>query len=185
MKKDVVSEPAAELSDAALIERCLSSDALAWEMLIRRYQNLIYSIPIQYRFSLPDAADIFQSVCVILMEKLKTLRNAETIASWLYVTTRRQCWKTMKKKSREVELEEGMDKGADSNADELVLQHQIRRGMEHLSDKCRDLITSLYYADPPLSYEEITARFGIPFGSIGPTRARCLERLRNILTKKE
>lgn len=171
-------------SDAQLIEECLENDSAAWEALIRRYQNLIYSVPIKYRFSLQDASDIFQSVCLILMEKLKTLRNTETLAAWLYTTTRRQCWKFAKKRSREVELEDQAVGSEDPSGDRLVLQHQLRNGLEQLSEKCRDLLTALYFAEPPLSYDEVVVRLEIPLGSIGPTRARCLERLKKLMTKK-
>lgn len=162
----------------------MRNDAGSWEALIRRYQNLIYSVPIKYRFSLQDSSDIFQSVCLILMEKLKTLRNTETLASWLYTTTRRQCWKFARKRSREVELEDQEVGMEDPEGDRLVLHHQLQRGLEQLSDKCRELLTSLYFSEPPLSYDEVVVRLGIPLGSIGPTRARCLERLKKLVTKK-
>lgn len=153
-------------------------------MLIRKYQNLIYSVPIRYHFSLQDSADVFQTVCVILLKNLKTLRNVETLSTWLYVTTRRQCWKMAKKTSKEVELEEFDDAVVEPESEKLVLQHQVRVGLEQLSDKCRDLLKALYYSDPPLSYEQITENMGIPYGSIGPTRARCLEGLQKILGGK-
>jgi len=178
-----VETPPSDLSDALLIERCLQDDSFAWEALIRRYQSLIYSVPIRYRFSLPDAADVFQSVCVILMEKLKTLRHTETLSSWLFITTRRECWKFQKKRSREVELETNPMEAEDTAADEVVLQHEVRQGLEKLSEKCRELLNALYFEDPPWSYEQITERMRIPFGSIGPSRARCLERLKRNLTQ--
>lgn len=171
-------------TDAELIEGCLKQDPSCWEALIRRYQNLIYSVPMKYRFSLQDSADVFQTVCTILMEKLKTLRNAETLSSWLYTTTQRQCWKLARKQSREVELDEHTEGMVEASGDDLVLQHQVKMGLEQLPEKCRKLLTALYYAEPPLSYDEIVTSLEIPLGSIGPTRARCLERLRMILTKK-
>ena len=170
-------------NDAGLVEGCLKGDQQSWEVLIRKYQNLIYSVPINYRFSVQDAADVFQSVCVILLRNLKTLRNVETLSAWIYVTTRRQCWKMAKKTSKEVELVEFEQQSEEPEAEKLVLQHQVRSGLQQLSEKCRDLLQALYYSDPPLSYEEITRDLGIPYGSIGPTRARCLERLQKILTK--
>ncbi len=137
------------LSDPQLIEGCLRNDSGSWEALIRRYQNLIYSVPIKYRFSLQDSSDIFQSVCLILMEKLKTLRNTETLASWLYTTTRRQCWKFARKRSREVELEDQAGGAEDPTGDRLVLQHQLKSGLEQLSGKCRDLLTALILPNRP------------------------------------
>jgi RNA polymerase sigma factor (sigma-70 family) len=181
----VLSDDKGKIDDASLIQRCLDGEQDAWEAIIRRYQNLIYSVPIRYHFSSQDAADVFQHVCVILLEKLKTLRNSETLSSWLYITTKRQCWKIAKKKKMETELLETSEETSDSNSENLVLQHQIKTGVDQLSGKCRDLIFALYYADPPYSYDQITEKLGIPFGSIGPTRARCLEKLRKMLSGKE
>jgi RNA polymerase sigma factor (sigma-70 family) len=171
-------------SDAELIENCLKGNQNAWETLIRRYQNLIYSVPMRYHFSAQDSADVFQHVCVTLLDKLKTLRNSETLSSWLYVTTKRHCWKIAKKQKMETELGKDDEFSNEPESVDLVFQHQIKSGVQQLSEKCRDLITALYYSDPPLSYDEITEKLGIPFGSIGPTRARCLEKLRKFLSAK-
>jgi RNA polymerase sigma factor (sigma-70 family) len=179
-----VGDSLSSLSDAELIEFCLQGDSASWEALIRKYQNLIYSVPLKHRLSAQDAADIFQSVCVVMMQKLNTLRQSQTLASWLYVTTRRQCWKLLRKQSREVEIDENVEDVVEDSAEDVVLQHQIRMGLAQLSDKCRELLTALYYDDPPLSYDDITKKFGVPYGSIGPNRARCLERLKKILGRK-
>jgi RNA polymerase sigma factor (sigma-70 family) len=169
-------------TDAALVESCLKGDSASWEILIRRYKNLIYSVPIRYRFSLDDAADVFQTVCMILLKNLKTLKNIDSLSTWIYVTTRRQCWKTSKKTRNEVELQDfDVPVEKDLEGEKLVLQHQVRMAMEQLAARCKDLLSALYYSEPPLSYEEITRTLGIPYGSIGPTRARCLENLQKLL----
>jgi DNA-directed RNA polymerase specialized sigma24 family protein len=85
----------------------------------------------------------------------------------------------------ETGLEENSEEVSESNSENLVLQHQVKTGVDQLSDKCRNLIFALYYADPPYSYDQITDKLGIPFGSIGPTRARCLEKLRKVLSGKD
>ena len=85
----------------------------------------------------------------------------------------------------ETELQENSEEIIDSTSENLVLQHQIKTGVDQLSEKCRDLIFALYYADPPYSYDQVTEKLGIPFGSIGPTRARCLEKLRKIMSGKD
>ena len=184
MAEHPVHDSLSSFSDAELIELCLQGDSASWEVLIRKYQNLIYSVPLKHRLSSQDAADIFQSVCMVMLQKLSTLRQSETLASWLYVTTRRQCWKLLRKQSREVEIDESTEDTVEESAEDVVLQHQIRMGLAQLPDKCRDLLTALYYADPPLSYDEIAKKFDIPFGSIGPNRARCLEKLKKILGRK-
>jgi RNA polymerase sigma factor (sigma-70 family) len=184
MVKIAKNKPAATaISDPELIEACLKGNHEAWETLIRRYQNLIYSVPIQYHFSLQDAADIFQGVCLILLEKLKTLRKLDSLSSWLYITTKRQCWKMSRKRELEVPLEDETNFSFEPEEDRIVLQHEIRRALEELPAKCQQLLTALYYSNPPLSYDEVSARFGIPYGSIGPTRARCLERLKKLMNQ--
>ena len=116
--------------------------------------------------------------------KLRTLRSVETLSTWLYVTTRRECWKVAKKKSREVQLEEWDEAFAEPEGEQLILQHRIRQALDLVSEKCQQLLNALYFADPPMSYDEVSKHFAIPFGSIGPTRARCLEKLRKLLGKK-
>src|SRR5690242_7682808 len=87
--------------DRELVQSCLKGDAEAWETLILRYQRLIYSIPIRAGFSPVDAADVFQSVCVKLLEKLSSLRKQEKISSWLITITTRECWRLVEKRKRE------------------------------------------------------------------------------------
>jgi RNA polymerase sigma factor (sigma-70 family) len=178
VKIEAKQPPLAAESDSELIDGCLKGNSQAWESFIRRYQNLIYSVPIRYHFSMQDAADVFQTVCVILLQKLKTLRSMNSLSSWIYITTKRECWKFAKKRESEVPLENNPSFQVEANEEQLVLQFEVKRVLEQLPEKCRKLLTSLYYSNPPLSYEEITETMNIPFGSIGPTRARCLEQLR-------
>src|SRR5215467_15888341 len=103
MKNTVVTKASNfnEVEDRALVAGCLEGDHAAWEALIRRYQRLIYSIPIKARLSQEDAADIFQSVCLKLYEKLNTIRDSERISSWLITTTSRECWRIAARKRRD------------------------------------------------------------------------------------
>ena len=86
-------DPSPARGDRELLSACLQGDAKAWEALIARYQRLIYSIPINMRLSPNDAADVFQSVCLKLLENLSTLRNQDKLSSWLTITTRRESWR--------------------------------------------------------------------------------------------
>ncbi|HEU4391264.1 MAG TPA: sigma-70 family RNA polymerase sigma factor, partial [Blastocatellia bacterium] len=83
----------AEQTDRDVVAACLDGDSVAWEALISRYQRLIYSIPIKSGLNSDDAADIFQSVCVKLLEKLRSLRDHEKLSSWLITTTTRESWR--------------------------------------------------------------------------------------------
>lgn len=198
MKNTVVTGAAADLAerdDRSLMTACLDGDHAAWAALIARYQRLIYSIPIKARLSQDDAADIFQSVCLKLYEKLSTIRDSERISSWLITTTSRECWRLSARNRREnvpARSSEDDDVGfekeipataplADEQREVLEQQLIVRWGVEALPERCRELITMLFYQMDELSYADIARRMKMPVPSIGPTRARCLEKLRKLL----
>lgn len=184
----------ARLSDAELISRCLEQDAEAWEVLVRRYQRLIASITFKYKLSHEDAADILQSVCFTLFQQLPSLRKQDKLSSWIITVAVRECWKFTRQKVQtdsfdDPEQEKFFDlaDGAAVLADDSLLaierQHFIRRAVESLADQCRQLIEQLFFRDEPLAYSEISRQLGMPVASIGPTRARCLEKLKSGLQK--
>ena len=195
---DEISGESSLVDDRALVEACLSGDSQAWEALILRYQRLIYSIPIRSGFSPVDAADIFQSVCLKLFEKLTTLRKHEKIGSWLMTTTTRECWRVAEKRQRETkpsiydeDYEQDIIKNlaseeplADQRRIELERQQTVREAVEGLSERCRRLITLLFYSKEEPSYSDIARQIKVPLNSIGPTRARCLQKLKRILRGK-
>ena len=181
--------------DADLVAACIEKDSLSWERLIGRYQRLIYSIPIRARLSTEDAADVFQTVCLKLLESLPSLRQAEKLSSWLITTTTRETWRVSaarKRSSRMLsdnaddnsELIAGVADGrpiADEQRIALEQEQLVREGVAALSDRCRELITFLFYLKEETSYVEIAGRMNMPVSSIGPTRARCLEKLKKSL----
>lgn len=200
MKNTGVTETAVDLAerdDRTLVAACLEGDHSAWEALIARYQRLIYSIPVKARLSQDDAADIFQSVCLKLYEKLATIRDSERISSWLITTTSRECWRLSARNRRESVPGGGGDDEdsflkeipatgplADEQRETLEEQQQVRQAVEALPDRCRELITMLFYQKDELSYVDIAGRMKMPVPSVGPTRARCLEKLRKLLESR-
>lgn len=188
----------AERNDNLLVAACLSGDQTAWETLIQRYQRLIYSIPIKTGLSQDDASDIFQSVCLKLYEKLSGIRDAERLSSWLITTTSRECWRLSARNRKEanstVKGDEEDDDPlneipattplADEQREALERQHHVRAGIESLPERCRDLLTMLFYQKDELSYGDIARRMKMPVPSVGPTRARCLEKLKKLLEGK-
>jgi len=201
MKKMAVTVTTTDLAqwdDRQLIESCLAGEHSAWEVLISRYRRLIYSIPLKSRLSPDDAADIFQSVCLKLYEKLGTLRNLDKISSWLITTANRECWRVAARNRREPPRATSADEresdpaadipAPDPLADEMreVLERQqaVRQSIESLPERCRDLLTMLFYQAEEWSYSEIARRMQMPVPSIGPTRARCLEKLKRLLQGK-
>jgi len=190
------AEDYARSSDRELVAACLNGDHQAWESLIVRYQRLIYSIPVKARLSSDDAADIFQSVCLKLLENLSTLRDHEKIASWLITTTTRECWRTSARQRRDnpaPPVDDDFDPTAEIASEgpladeqiQLIEQQQaLRSGLESLPERCRRLLEMLFYQKDDLSYAEISRRTRMPVSSIGPTRARCLEKLKKVLEGK-
>lgn len=180
-----------------LITACLDGDAGAWEELITRYQRLIYSIPIKARLSPDDAADVFQSVCLKFFEKLSTLRDYDRLSSWLITTTTREVWRVSARGRREAPAMSGDEDGpdllseladgaplADEQRELLERQQVVRQGVESLSARCRNLLDMLFYEKEQPTYAEIARRMGMPVPSVGPTRARCLEKLKKLLEGK-
>ncbi|HET6855063.1 MAG TPA: sigma-70 family RNA polymerase sigma factor [Pyrinomonadaceae bacterium] len=179
-------------SDLELVSACRRGDQLAWEKLIRRYQRLIYAIPLRAGLDADAAAEIFQDVFTTLFEKLNDIEEPERLQAWLVTTARRKTWRTISKArtnpSTDTELSDAAaipDEAPlpDEQLFMLEEQHRVRTALSSLDERCRNLLQMLFYRAQPPSYAEIAAALGIPEGSIGPTRARCLEKLLRTLTK--
>ena len=185
-------------TDAELVAACLSGEADAWDALIARTGPLIYSLSIRMGLSEADAQDVMQDVCLLMLNHLEALRDASRLSGWVASTTRREVWRVLRRQRPALlsELPEGMPETAyrpltgDDASDTpeatyiaLEDQQRIRLALQRLPDRCRHLLTLLYCEDPPCSYTEIASRLGIPLGSIGPSRARCLQQLQKILEK--
>lgn len=172
--------------DATLVTACLKGDEQAWVTLLDRYNRLIYTIPLRFGFSKAMADEIHQETCLIMLEKLDTLQNRQQLRSWLMTVTRHACIKRWRKKNvEEVELASAEHIGqADGQATvedslaRLEEQFLIQEAFAHLSPRCQQLLRGLFLTDPPLTYEEISEQLDISLGSIGPTRSRCLAKLR-------
>lgn len=183
-------------SDLQLVSDCRRGDQLAWEKLVRRYQRLIYAIPRRAGLNEDEAAEIFQDVFTTLFEKLNDIEDPERLQAWLVTTTRRRTLRTI---SRLPERGRAADSPNDDLTraeaiqdpsplpDEQLLileeQHQIRTAVSQLDERCQTLVRLLFYQREPPSYAEVAQVLGIPEGSIGPTRARCLSKLLRLLTK--
>lgn len=182
-----------ERDDADLVRACRAGDPDAWEALVRRYQRLVYHIP--RRAGLDDdlAAEVFQRVFTILVEKLDSLTQPERLRSWLVTTARRECWSLSRRERQTVSLPQPDQDGNErielvdpellpgEALERIERQHLIRQAVAALDDRCRRLLSMLFFQPDPPPYAEIAAALGTSAGSIGPTRARCLEKLRAIV----
>lgn len=183
-----------EDSDLQLVLACRRGDQLAWEKVIRRYQRLIYTIPLRAGLDEDQAAEIFQDVFTTLFQKLNDIEQPEKLHAWLVTTTRRKTLQAVSKAQVGQQLHVNTDdptQVATSIRDETPLpdeqllileeQHRIRRALSSLDERCGKLLEMLFYLAEPPSYTEIATALGIPEGSIGPTRARCLAKLLRLL----
>jgi len=178
-------EPA---EDARLVERCLAGDTRAWAALVRRHERLVYAVGRSYRLSDEDLADVFQEVFSALVRGLPKLREPRTLVRWLSSTTQRIARAIALKRRREAALAAPIDAepalqadlpAAGEELEQLEEQALVRLALGTLPERCRNLLGALYFEDPTPSYETISRRLGLPIGSLGPTRARCFERLRS------
>lgn len=172
--------------DSALVAKCLSGDTRAWETLIDKYKRLIYSIPVRYRLSAEDAADVFQLVCLDLYRDLGQLREAGALRGWLARVAVHHSLRLRSKLRAGAEGDSELERlAAPDEADLPVLEAErnqlVRESVQSLPERCREMIRMLFYSDPPPSYDEVAARFGLAKGSIGFIRGRCLQKLEKAL----
>jgi RNA polymerase sigma factor (sigma-70 family) len=179
-----------EISDKALIEKCRQGSDSAWETLVSRYERLVYTIPLRYGLTQSEADDVFQSVWLTLIRHLPTLKQPERVSAWLVTTAKHACWD--KRRGAEFSRSYSTDPIEMPERDEPAAllpeavvaqfeQHQsLREAMNKLGKRCRRLLQALYYDPSDPSYAEIGARLEMPAGAIGPNRARCLKKLREL-----
>jgi RNA polymerase sigma factor (sigma-70 family) len=186
-----------DLPDDELVRRCRAGEAAAWSTLVRRYQRLIYTVPRRAGLSEDDAADVFQTCFQRLLEHIDRLDDATRVRAWLVTTARRESLRRLEAAQRFVQPATSAacdDAEADPLAavpDPAPLQdaqladlqdlNRLRAAVDRLDPRARQFIETLFLQDEPLPYSEVAVRLGIPEGSIGPTRARCLAKLRKLL----
>jgi RNA polymerase sigma factor (sigma-70 family) len=178
----------ATAGDLDLLQRCLVGDEDAWGRLVSRYERLVFSIALREGLTREDAHDATQMVFEALLGALGNVRSADSLGAWLAAVTRRQAWRLRERAARERPVE-APDSWGERTAvavdedpiDELERAIMLYRGLEDLGEPCRSLLLALYFDPARPSYSEVAVRLGRPVGSIGPTRARCLERLRELL----
>lgn len=175
--------------ETELVQACLAGRAEAWRRLLDRYDAVIHAIPRRFGLDAEDAAEVYQAVCLALFRGLPRLRAAAGLTRWVLVTTRRQSRDLARKRRREAPasdedlLARVPDRGPSAAAlyEELSDRVALRAAVEKLPPRCRELITALYLDPEPLAYKDIARKFGIPEGTIGPTRMRCLARLKRLV----
>lgn len=179
----------ADLDIARLVRRASLGDTRAWERLVDKFGRLIWSITRDFKLRESDAADVFQTTWMRLIEHVDRIEHPDKVGSWLAATARNECLRCLATHKRlvlvtedDVVLGDIAERGAE--IDEALLAGEraetVRAAMAHLPQRGQRLL-ELLMADPPASYQEISSELGLPIGSIGPTRGRLLARLRDLL----
>lgn len=169
---------------AALVRAAAEGDQQAWNAIVDRYTPLVVSVIYKHRLRPADAADVNQTLWLRLVEQIGKLREPEALPGWIMTTTRNECLRVLRIQQRTHlydPLTEEIDAAdqADLEADMLAVErHQaLREGFRELTEQCQRLLTKLM-TDPPPSYQVVSEELAMPVGSIGPTRIRCLSKLR-------
>jgi len=177
-----------EWPDRRLVRECLQGNDEAWSILIDKYKNLIYSIPVKYHFSQDDASDIFQVVCLELLSELPKLRKPEALPKWIIQVTAHKCLHRKKYQQRtettdpnDIAFEQSTPAVSEKILREAEEEQQVREAINGLPPRCQQLMRMLFFEEPARPYQEIARALGIAPGSIGFIRQRCLDRLRKRL----
>jgi RNA polymerase sigma factor (sigma-70 family) len=187
----------AEISD--MVSAAAKGDRAGWDALVQRYSGLVWAVTRGYRLSLADSADVFQTTWLRLTEHLDRIEKPGHVGAWLATTARRESLRVARSSTRTVPADEAtlvaLGQSDDYSPEQAVLDAEgallaseraarLWRAFGQLTKNCKELLRVLMAAPPP-SYAEVSAALGIPVGSIGPTRARCLQRLRERLADQD
>ncbi len=176
---------------AVLVRAAASGDQRAWDGLVERYHRLVWAVVRTYRLSPADAADVTQITWLKLVEHLGALRDPARVGAWLATTARREALHLARQRRADLDRVADVDLvmlASDApSLDDALLRGEsdaaLFRALRELDERCQVLLRALAVSPPP-RYDEISQALGMPIGSIGPTRGRCLERLRQLLTAR-
>jgi RNA polymerase sigma factor (sigma-70 family) len=177
-----------ELDTAELVALARNRDQDAWNEIVRRYAGLVWRVTTAHRLDPADAKDVSQNTWFALAEKLPRLRDPERLAGWLATTARRECQRLITVRRREVPTGTWPDSLEDPDYAHWPEPQTLRGSRDRLlwqafgalPERCRQLL-ALWVHAPGLSYAELGRALGMPTGSLGPTRGRCLHHLRRQL----
>ena len=169
-----------------LVMAANDGDRLAWNTLVARYTPLVVQVTRRYRLSPSDSDDVCQVVWMRVLQYLDKIREPRALPGWIATTAKNESLRvvTTDRRTHPVDPLSGShldaaDGGAELDEELLASERRdaLRSGLAELEPRQRELLL-MVCAEPPVSYAEISRRLGIPVGSIGPTRARCLAKLR-------
>jgi len=172
---------------ADLVARATAGEQEAWNALVERFTPTIWAIARAHRLSEANAADVSQTIWLRLVEHLDRIEQPERLGAWLATSARRESLRVLRMAGRQVPTGDDFDLRSDTTASPPDVEDMGRKERDEALTElvgrlpCRcQLILRLLSADTPLSYRDLSDALGMPIGSIGPTRGRCLEQLRRL-----
>ncbi len=182
------SRTVADFEPAAALALAAGGDQQAWDSIVGAYAEMVWGIARSYRLSNTDAADVVQATWLKLVEHIRDIRDGDRLGAWLATTTRREALGLLRRSKRDIPVEDAGIAEADDRESDDPEQRAMRndeermlwRAFRRLNGPCQRLLRVLM-VDPAPPYVEVAAVLGMPVGSIGPTRARCLSTLRGYL----
>ncbi|MHB8734912.1 MAG: RNA polymerase sigma factor [Terriglobales bacterium] len=183
-------------SDRELVEAMRRGEETAWTALVKRYQGLVYSIPLRYGLSPEDADEVFDAVFTEFWRSLDRLEQPDRARFWLMAVARRISLTKRRAQQRLVSFAEWDDlrvqepaTGGELAGDTVLIaaerSQRMKEALAGLSARCRALMEWMFYSDPPPRYEEMASRLGVARNSLGFLRARCLKQLRLAFERAE
>lgn len=181
-----------ERTDREILSGCQQGDARAWREIVRRYSRLVLGVPRSMGLQADDADEVFQLTFSALFRTLSRLREPDRLEAWLVTASRRATLRLLRDQRRRTRLAvrshaDDPDRTAppaDERIKRLRENERVARALRSLAEPCRSFLTVLF-SDQAGSYRELSARLGLAVGSLGAQRARCLERLRQRLLRRE
>jgi len=183
-----ISSMSGSPSDPELVAMCIEGDRQAWETLIDRYSNCIYSIAVKFRLDPSECEDVAQNVGIALQRGLHTLEDRSKFYPWLKTVVRRECIAVLRRREEELapesEIEERLDPGPTlEEAMVLIEKHQtLREAVATLGPPCSLLIQMIYFEHR--TFAETAAHLNCATDGISPRRVRCFLKLKKLLLRR-
>jgi RNA polymerase sigma factor (sigma-70 family) len=172
---------------AGCVRRAAAGDEGAWDEIVTSFSGLVWTVASGHRLGPTDTAEVMQTTWLRLLENLQRIREPERLGGWLATTARRESLRMLRLRGRELPTDDeavaDTRAAAEPGPEQVVLDGDRDRRLwgafSRLNDRCRRLLHLVVVVQPP--YSEVAEAMDMPIGSIGPTRQRCLERLRRLL----
>lgn len=175
-------------TDRDLWQKILAGDSDAWQLLVKRYQSLVYAVATRAGMSMADAADCFQQTWVALYENRRRIQDPTRISAWLVTTAKREAMRLRRRSLPDTGGETEVDQPdrsllPDEELIQIERQAHLEMALAELDPRCRRVVELFFFASEEQSYDQIAESLGMTANSLGPVRRRCLERLKEILRK--